>query len=293
MDCTSSIRLAVFQGSSVACDLAENKRQVQTAAMKAAAGGCDLCVFPELFICGYDIGIDNLKDLAISKDGPLMTSISEIAHELHIAICVPYSEIADGLYYNSAALFSSTGELILNYRKCHLFSEYEESVFTKGEELLVATLPGFDIKVGILICFDIEFPEPARVLRLQGAELLIVPTALGTGPVAELIPLCTIPTRALENHCCICYSNFRRTPRSSNDPLPYPQVEMCGRSAVVAPNGVGLQRASPEYEGLLVADFEPGAYTSDVERNPYLDIQVRRPSLYAPPSAPLLPSSRI
>jgi predicted amidohydrolase len=74
---------------------------------------------------------------------------------------------------------------VLNYRKCHLFSGYETDVFSAGDALMVATLPGFDIKVGILICFDIEFPEPARQLRLQGAELLIVrspPTGDGLQP---------------------------------------------------------------------------------------------------------------
>ena len=108
-------------------------------------------------MCGYDIGASNLKSHAVLKDGVVMKGISALARKLRIALCVPYAEIDNGIFFNSAVLFSSSGDIVLNYRKCLLFGEYEESVFTKGEDLLVATLPGFDIKVGILICFDIEF----------------------------------------------------------------------------------------------------------------------------------------
>lgn len=59
-------------------------------------------------------------------------------------------------------------------------------------------------QVGVLICFDVEFPEPARCLALAGATLLIVPTALGGGgSAADVIPLCCVPTRAMENHVAI------------------------------------------------------------------------------------------
>ena len=69
-------------------------------------------------------------------------------------------------------------------RQTHLWSQYERDLFTPGgpEQLRVVTLPGpTHLRVGVLICYDLEFPEPARVLAVQGAQLLVVPTALVIG----------------------------------------------------------------------------------------------------------------
>jgi predicted amidohydrolase len=155
-------------------------------------------VFPELFLSGYDIGYDQLRKLAQTQDSPVLKEISQVAQSLSIAVAIPYVELDHVKYYNSVALFDKKGNLALNYRKIHLWSDYEKRIFTPGglEDLKVVTLDS-NYKVGILVCFDIEFPEPARVLTLMGAELLIVPTALGTGPVDHLTPRCFIPTRCL------------------------------------------------------------------------------------------------
>lgn len=191
-----------------------------------------------------------------------------------IALAVGFAERSGTQFYNSCVLINQDGEIVLTYRKTHLFSSYEQGVFTAGSSLPVAELwPG--VRVGILICFDIEFPEPARELRLQGAQLLIVPTALGSGPVSQHTPLRVINTRALENHLLVLYSNFPQTPpRGMQGEL---EVTFCGRSAIVAPNGVDLARAGAE-ESLLVAPLATQPFQADLERNPYPT--VRRPELY-------------
>ena len=207
-----------------------------------------------------------------------MTEISHCARDLSLAIAIPYVEVDhQGKYYNSAALFDRTGSLVLNYRKIHLWSSYEQDVFTPGglEDLKVVTLDG-NYKVGIQICFDIEFPEPARVLALKGAELLIVPTALGAGPADSLTPRCFIPTRAQENHVFIAYSNFPYEAKKEGQQKGF--LEYCGQSAIVGPDGADLQRAAETGEALLFASFKPEQYKRNFERNPYL--KERRPDLY-------------
>ena len=146
----------------------------------------------------------------------------------------------------------------------------------------VSTLQPSGIRFGCLICMDCEYPEPARLLALQGAELLIIPTALALGPVQRLTPECVIPTRALENHVHIAYCNFQGDATCPQHP-PF-----CGRSAIVGPDGIALARApGPEqhhrgpgaWGAMVDAGVEPRMFDSDIERNPYL--RARRPELYA------------
>lgn len=106
--------------------------------------------------------------------------------------------------YNSSVLLSDEGRVLLNYRKTHLSIHDEDMHITPGDGhgLRVVELHG--CKVGMLICYDVEFPEPARVLGLQGAQLLLVPTALAKGEVVHnTVPLMVVPTRALDNHVSV------------------------------------------------------------------------------------------
>lgn len=98
--------------------------------------------------------------------------------------------------YNSMALFDSKGDLVLNYRKCQLWSSYEATIFTPGtEEDLKVVLLDNKFKVGMLICFDLEFPEISRVLTLKGAEVLLISTALADSPTNDIIPKAFVNTR--------------------------------------------------------------------------------------------------
>jgi len=271
-------KVSVYQGLGERCNVAHNIAIIQKTAQDAASLRSNLIVYPELFLTSYDIGHENIRKLAEPQNGPSLKKISEIAKKNHIAIAISYAERFNDKIHNSVALFDSDGSLILNYRKCHLWSNYEKDVFTPGmaEDMKVVTLDQ-RFKVGILVCFDIEFPEPARVLALKGADILIVPTALGVGPVDFLTPRNFIPTRAQENHVLIVYSNF-----------PFKQIgergekyhlEFCGQSAIVGPDGIDLQRASAiDNDIVLTAEFIPTKYEANYARNPYLE--ERRPELY-------------
>jgi predicted amidohydrolase len=270
---------AVYQGASVPCDVDANVLAVRREAAAAASRGCHLVVFPELFLSGYAIGQAQLRACARTAEW-VAAELGATARELGIAIAIPYPERAEeGVCYNSVVLLGADGGVALSYRKVHLFSDYEQGVFSAGARLgEVAEVRGW--RVAILVCFDIEFPEPARVCALEGAEVLIMPTALGAGPCEGPTPLCVVPTRAMENHLFVLYANL--VGATVCDELG--ELSFCGLSAIVARDGTDLARA-PAAGGaaggatLLVATLDPALYEGFVRRNPYLD--VRRPELYA------------
>ena len=121
------------------------------------------------------------------------------------------------------------------------------------------------IKVSMLICFDIEFPEPARILAQEGVQLLLVPTAL----VGLDMTTITVPSRALENHIFIAYANRSGTDTYQTDGR---SANFCGNSLIAAPSGLALARAPLDVPELITATVDPTEpqWLAEVEMNPYL-----------------------
>jgi 5-aminopentanamidase len=151
---------------------------------------------------------------------------------------------------------------------------YEKAAFTPGNELPVADIHfprrNQTVTVGILICFDCEFPEPSRILALKGASVIIISTAI----VDEMTPRTIVPCRATENHVFIVYSNLSG-PCTAN---PAVDCCFCGQSAIIAPDGEELVRSPVEGGGLLHATLHGARYANHVHRNNYL--VERRPDIY-------------
>jgi predicted amidohydrolase len=277
-----------------AAQIVESAAGVETVrrmATEAAARGADLLLFPEMSLHGYSIGAEAIRAAATPRTGPLLAAVREIAARSRIALCVGYAELdpATGSIFNAAALVDANGTLVHHYRKCHLYGAYELSVFTAGggDELAVGVLQPVragarPLTVGLMVCMDCEYPEPARVLALQGAQLILIPTALGVGPVARMTPDAVVPTRALENHVHVAYANYNGPAIAAGYEAAY-----CGRSAIFGPDGVELGRAPgmeahhrgiAACEALIVGQVHLAAFAADVKRNPYL--AARRPELY-------------
>ena len=297
------LRIAVYQGASVPADVNANAAiACSQASVARQRDGADMIAFPELFLSGYAISQQSLRECARSQQ-QMHDMFAPTARELGIAIAIPFPERSDTgdsassdtvRYFNSVALLSGDGQLAMVYRKAHLFGAHEQGVFTAGDRLgAVTTICGW--RVAILVCFDIEFAEPARVCALAGAELLIMPTALAEGPVDTRTPLCVVPTRAMENGMFVVYSNLSGDAHC--DELGG-LMRFCGRSAIIAPDGTDLARARghPMHDGvhgtsesesqpnstgneqLLIAELRPDMFVDFQRRNPYM--AVRRPELY-------------
>ena len=139
--------------------------------------GADLLVCPEMYLTGYAIGPAAVRRLAEPVDGPSAARAAAIAREAGMALLYGYPELgADGRVYNAALLLDRDGRPLANHRKTHLYGDLDRNAFSAGDgPPTIAELDG--VRLGILICYDVEFPENVRLLALAGAELMAVPTA--------------------------------------------------------------------------------------------------------------------
>lgn len=238
------MRIALYQGSPQPLDVAGNLERLRQQARVAAERGAQLLVCPEMYLSGYNIGSDAVARLAEAEDGPSALRVAQIAQAERIAIVYGYPERAgDGRLYNSVQLIDAQGSRLGNYRKTHLFGELDRTMFSPGDNHFpVIAFNGW--KVGMLICYDIEFPENARRLAMAGAELILVPTA-NMEPY-DFICQTTVRVRAQENQCYLVYANYC----GAEDEIRY-----CGQSSIIGPDGSLLALAVRD-EAMLSADIE-------------------------------------
>jgi predicted amidohydrolase len=193
------MRVLLVQAAPQPGQPAANAESVRAAL--AADPGADLAVLPELFLTGYDP--PTAHERAIGRDHDALELVREAAREAGAAVVVGFAERRpDGALANSVACIDRNGGWAGLYRKTHLFGR-EREVFTAGERLLVVELGGR--RVGILNCFDVEFPEPARALARAGAELLVT-VAANMEPYGPDHAL-AVRARALDNRLPHVYVN--------------------------------------------------------------------------------------
>jgi predicted amidohydrolase len=158
---------------------AESNRELSVgAARDAFARGADLVVLPELIVSGYGADAARLGEIAESLDGPSVAAWSKLADEHDGWIAAGLCERDGDRLFNSAVVVGADG-VVLHYRKLHLFMD-EKSGFEPGDlGLPLADLP-FG-RIGLCVCYDLRFVETARILALEGAELICVPTAWTAG----------------------------------------------------------------------------------------------------------------
>ena len=258
------MKIAAYQGEGVSGDIAKALDLLRAKAAEAARAGAGLVVFPEMFLTGYHIGEAVFK-LAEPMDGPSAGRAAAIARDAGVALLYGYPERDGDTVYNSALLIGRDGLPLANYRKTHLYGREERRLFAPGESLMLAELDG--LKIGILICYDVEFPEAVRALALAGAELIAVPTAL-IRPF-DIVARTLVPARAFENQVYVAYAGMC----GSEAGLGY-----CGLSCIVGPDGQDLARAGTG-PALLLADIDLSAIPKGRMSNPYLSD--RRPRLYS------------
>lgn len=251
------LTIAVFQ--CLACDEAAAARldRLETAAAEAAADGARLLVTPEAFVSGYGGMPDRIHARAEPADGHSARRAAGIAARHGIAIVLGYPEAADGVVYNAALCIGPDGSILANHRKVGLSGTDEQTTYARGDAITVFELDGH--RIGVLICYDVEFPELVRAGARAGATVFAVPTALVTRwpVVADRM----IPTRALENGVYIAYTNYA----GREDPFDY-----LGSSCIVGPDGEDLVRAG-RGEEMVVATIDPDRVRSARATLPYLE----------------------
>lgn len=257
------MKIAVGQTIGTPADVAANLQLMERLAVDAARQGADLLVLPELFLTGYGVG-DAVQALAEPHDGPSAAIAARIASTTSLGIVYGYPERCSEGIYDSAAVFDRTGRLVANYRKVHLWGAYECAQFIAGQSLEIFDFEG--LRLGLLICYDLDFPEMARALSLAGADGAIALSAITT-PYA-VVPRHLVPTRAYENRMFVALANLV----GQEGDLYY-----AGESCVAAPDGEILASCG-QSQGLAVAALQPERYAAYRREHGY--VLDRRPELY-------------
>jgi predicted amidohydrolase len=229
----------------------------------------DLLVLPELPFTGYYFK-DRAEVLALGEDpqdSKTVEALVALCRRRDFHLVTGFCERHAGRVYNSALLIGPLG-IEHHYRKLHLFNE-EKRCFDPGDlPLSVQEVRG--AQVGLMVCFDWAFPEVARSLTLQGAEVLCHPANLVLGHCQQ-----AMLTRALENHVYAVTAN-----RYGADARPHGRLRFTGRSQIAAPGGRLLYRAPASREVLYVTEIDP-AEARDKRITPCNDlIADRRPECY-------------
>ncbi len=245
-------------------DVPANLAVIAEAAQDAKDRGADLLVTPEMFVTGYNIGA-RVAELATE---PLAEQVAQIAADTGVAIVAGLPErLHDETVTNTALFVDEHGTELARYRKTHLFSDLDRALFVPGTALGVP-VEYRGVRVSLLICYDVEFPEPVRAAARQGAHVVVVPTAQMEpfAFVAETL----IPVRAWENQVYVAYVN-----RSGAEG----DLRYVGRTSICAPSGEVLDAVPAAQEtGLVLATVDTDVVAQAQRLNPYLaDL---RPELY-------------
>jgi predicted amidohydrolase len=256
----------------VSPDPAVNLGRVREALTDAAGRGADLMVFPEATQARF--GTD-LRAIAEPLDGPFGTGLAGAARDSGVALVAGVFEPAPGgRVYNTAVAYDGTGTLVAAYRKIHLFDslgERESEVVAPGSEPLVADLAG--LRVGVMTCYDVRFPELARALVAGGAELIVIPAAWAAGLFKEEHWVTLVRARAIEN--TVWVATACQVPDSSA-PLTRAPTGI-GRSLLVDPMGAVRADLGP-FASVGVADLDT-ALTKHV-RTILPSLEHRRPDVF-------------
>jgi predicted amidohydrolase len=260
------MRIALYQCQSQPLDVEGNLARLQARAREAAQWDVELLVLPEMFLSGYNIGAGVARNLAQASNGANAEQVAQIAQQSGLAILYGYPELDEqGNVYNSVQLIDRTGTRLGNYRKTHLFGDADRAMFSAGEQApAVFEFNGW--KLGLLICYDLEFPENARRLAAAGAELILVPTAnmVPYGFIAEV----TVRSRAFENQCYVAYANYCGKEMD---------FEYCGLSSIAGADGQQIAKAGRD-EALIVGTLDKATLAS--ARSAFTYLNDRRPDLY-------------
>lgn len=264
------LRVAYLQTEPRIRDVSGNLERV--ARLLSGAGDFDVLVLPELFASGYLLR-DRREAQRLAEDGsgPTRSFLGALAAERGAWIAAGFPERDGASVYNSAVLAGPAGESFV-YRKVHLFDR-EAELFDPGDRAFEAWsihVRGRTVRVGVLICFDWFFPESARSLALDGAEILLHPANL-------VLPWCqeAMRTRCLENRVFAVTAN-----RIGEESEGGERLRFTGSSQITDPRGQVLSRAATDREQLEIVSVDlRAAHDKRVTARSDL-LAARRPSMY-------------
>ncbi len=244
---------------------APNLAKAMQGVRDAAKRGAQLVVLPELFRSRYFCQSEDARQFALAEaiPGPSTEALGGLAAELGITLVASlFEKRAAGLFHNTAAVLDAERGYLGKYRKMHIPDDpryYEKYYFTPGDLgfKVFATKPA---QLGVLVCWDQWYPEAARLTAMQGAEILVYPTAIGWHPEEkaqygerqhgawETIQR----SHAIANGCFVVAVNrtgFEPDPRGGG-------IEFWGQSFIAGPDGRVIVRGPVDREAVLVEEID-------------------------------------
>ena len=253
------MRTSVIQFAA-ATDAEANVQVITRLVSQAAAVGAELVILPEASM--HDFGSPDLDLGAVAQptDGPFVTSLGRLAAEHRVSVVVGmFEESSDRRRpFNTLVVLGQQGELLATYRKAHLYDSFG---YRESDRLLAAepqpSVVTFDgLTIGLMTCYDLRFPEFARLLVDAGADVLAVPAAWVRGPLKEDHWVTLLRARAIENTAYVVGAAQTGS-------------HYCGRSMLIDPMGVVVAALGDE-EGVATGDVRAKRVADVRERNPSL-----------------------
>jgi predicted amidohydrolase len=269
----TTLRVAACQIDPQLGEVDRNLERIERAVTDAAAAGAGLAVLPECAVTGYAFGsLDEAMPVARRASAVAADRLAELATRHHMTVICGSLESEGEAVYNVAHLVTPDGRRF-HYRKTHLpFLGIDRFTTPGGDAPSVIDIGG--VRVGVLICYDLRFPEAARICGLDGADLIALPTNWPVG--VEFHPGLFAPARAAENHCYVLAADRVGTERGTT---------FLGRSLLIDYDGNRVAVASDTEEELLVGEIDiDAARATHVRARPgeheWDTIADRRPGLY-------------
>lgn len=284
MSQSQTFKVVKVAATQMACewDFEANFARADSLVRKAASEGANIILIQELFASPYFCKdqVESHFDLAESlEESVVISRMAVLAKELEVVLPVSFFEKHNAAHYNALVVIDADGSIVSHYRKSHIPDGpgYQEKFyFSPGDT-------GFQVsntrygKIGVAICWDQWFPEVARSLVLQGAEMLFYPTAIGSEPVSEINSR-DHWRRAMQGHAAANMVPVIASNRIGREEGESCSLDFYGSSFICDQTGDIVASASTSDEEILIHEFDLEAIAA--ERTVWGMFRDRRPDLY-------------
>lgn len=282
------MRTVTVAATQMACtwDIPGNIARAEDLIRKAAAKGAQIVLVQELseapYFCQDQIGefFDMAKPF---ENNPLIAHFSRLAAELNVVLPVSFFEKAGQTYFNSVAIVDADGTVLGLYRKSHIPDGpgYTEKYYFSPGDTGFRVWQTKHARIGVGICWDQWFPEAARAMALQGAELLFYPTAIGSEPQDPTIDSAAHWQRVMQGHAAANIMPVIASNRIGTEPgRKGTELTFYGSSFIADQTGEKVAEADRASEAVLTATFDLDGIAR--QRSNWGLFRDRRPELYTP-----------